>query len=203
MSSRLPKPLQDPSATSSQPSAKPSNLSTPKALGKKTTADGSHLLAAVKKKKVWPRRLKYFYYRFVRLQGSPKALARGLAAGIFAGLFPLFGFQTILGVAIAALIRGNKIMAAAGTWVSNPLTYVPIYALNFQVGRWLLGDRSGAVAIPQEQSLQVWMEMGADITLTLFVGCAVMGMLCAIAGYFGGLRLIHWGRRQRSKRRSS
>ncbi|WP_346292906.1 DUF2062 domain-containing protein [Sphaerothrix gracilis] len=157
--------------------------------------------ATVKKKKVWQRRLKYFYYRFIRLQGSPKALARGLAAGVFAGLFPLFGFQTILGIAIALVIRGNKILAAAGTWVSNPFTYVPIYALNFQVGRWLLGDRSGAVAIPDEQSLEAWMAMGADITLTLFVGCAVMGALCAIVAYFGGLRLILWGRQRRLQRR--
>ncbi|NJL87812.1 MAG: DUF2062 domain-containing protein [Leptolyngbyaceae cyanobacterium SM1_1_3] len=188
-----------PKVASPQPAqTQTSNPSEPAA---KTALTRQSRLAQVKKKRSWQRRLKYFYYRFIRLQGSPKALARGLAAGIFAGLFPLFGFQTILGVAIAAVIRGNKIMAAAGTWVSNPFTYVPIYALNFQVGRWLLGDRGAAVAIPKDQSLQVWMAMGSEITLALFVGCSVMGAICAVVGYFGGLRLIQWGHQRRSTRR--
>ena len=55
-------------------------------------------------------------------EGSPACRARGLAAGVFCGCFPFFGLQMILSVGVAAMIRGNPLLAAAGTLVSNPLT---------------------------------------------------------------------------------
>jgi uncharacterized protein (DUF2062 family) len=70
------------------------------------------------------------------LKGTPKALARGLACGVFAGLFPFAGSQTVLALLLAFILRGNKILAAVGPWISNPFTSVPIYVFNFQVGRF-------------------------------------------------------------------
>jgi hypothetical protein len=90
----------------------------------------------------WKRWLRYLYLRLLRLQSSPKEIARGLAVGVFAGCFPIFGFQTLAALVLAVPFRGNKLAAAAGTWVSNPFTYVPIYAFNYQVGEWLLGSRT-------------------------------------------------------------
>ncbi|MGB3200701.1 MAG: DUF2062 domain-containing protein, partial [Nodosilinea sp.] len=87
----------------------------------------------------WRRQIRYIYLRFLRLQGTSEQLARGLASGVFSGCFPLFGFQIILGIATATLLRGNRIMAAAATWVSNPFTYVPLFTFNYQVGVWLIG----------------------------------------------------------------
>ncbi|MFS8808493.1 DUF2062 domain-containing protein, partial [Synechococcus sp. R6-10] len=81
----------------------------------------------------WKRWLRYLYLRLLRLQSSPKEIARGLAVGVFAGCFPIFGFQTLAALVLAVPFRGNKLAAAAGTWVSNPFTYVPIYAFNYQV----------------------------------------------------------------------
>lgn len=146
--------------------------------------------------KRWRRRLRYFYLRFIRMRGSPHEISRGIAAGVFAGLFPLFGFQTIIGVVIAAVIRGNKIMAAAATWVSNPFTYVPIYFFNYRVGRLLLGNQAQANAFENAEALQSWMSMGAEIAITLFLGCFVTGLICAVLSYFLGLRLTSWIRRQ-------
>lgn len=152
---------------------------------------------------IWWRRSRYFYHRFIRLSSSPEAIARGLAAGVFAGCFPLFGLQTVIGLAIATGIQGNKIMAAAGTWVSNPLTYVPIYAFNFQVGQWILGSGEEAYGYGGLTSQQELMEMGADLITTLFLGCLVTGLVSAIASYFLGVRLIYHLRRRRSRRYKS
>lgn len=143
------------------------------------------------------RRLQYYYWRLLRLSGPPEAIARGLACGVFAGLFPLFGLQTILGICLALIFRGNKIIAAAGTWVSNPLTYVPIYAFNFHLGKWLLQKNSLT-----DISLGSWQEfkvLGSEIIWTLFVGCFTVGMVGGICSYFLGLTLI---RRVRASYRS-
>lgn len=144
------------------------------------------------------RLVRYVYIRFVRLRSNPQAIARGLAAGVFAGSYPLFGLQTIIGVAIAAAIRGNKIVAAAGTWISNPLTYVPIYAFNYQVGRWLLG-KSSRVNLT-ERSPQEWMSLGVDITVTLMVGSTLVGIVLAIISYYSSLHLAYKFKSNRNNR---
>jgi len=149
-------------------------------------------------KRSFRRRLKYFYWRLVRLQGSPDAIARGLACGVFAGLFPLFGLQIIIGILLAIALRGNKIVAAAGTWISNPLTYVPIYAFNFHVGQWLLNDENQI-----DISLSSWPEveeLGLTIISTLLVGCLAVGLVGAACGYFLGFWLV---RRVRDSHRST
>ncbi|MEM9004166.1 MAG: DUF2062 domain-containing protein [Cyanobacteria bacterium P01_F01_bin.86] len=137
----------------------------------------------------WRRRSRYIYLKFIRLRGHPKELARGLAAGVFAGMFPLFGLQTIIGVAIAFRIKGNPLMAAGGTWISNPLTYIPIYAFNYRVGSWIL-HRSSTQPFTDVESLKAWLETGADVTINLMLGSFVMGLIFGILAYFLGLPLI-------------
>ncbi|WOD39099.1 DUF2062 domain-containing protein [Nodosilinea sp. E11] len=143
----------------------------------------------------WRRQLRYVYLRFLRLQGSPEQLARGMASGVFSGCFPLFGFQTILGVAVATVLRGNRLMAAAATWVSNPFTYVPIFAFNYQVGHWLLGG--GTTQTFQDlDTLTSWMDMGTEVSVRLMLGSSVVGAIAGVVSYVVGLPLI---RRVRSR----
>ncbi|MEL6855338.1 MAG: DUF2062 domain-containing protein [Cyanobacteria bacterium J06607_13] len=137
----------------------------------------------------WQRLLRYFYLRFLRMQGSPEAIARGVAAGVFAGSFPLLGFQTIIGVAIAATVRGNKVMAAVSTWISNPFTYLPIFALNFQVGRLLMGLPNTTVIPASPAGLNEWMSLGMTVTSALMLGSLVVGAVLSVFGYYVGLML--------------
>ena len=146
----------------------------------------------------WRRRWRYYYWRFVRLRGTPESIARGLAAGVFAGMFPLLGLQIFLGIALATLVRGHKFMAAAGTWVSNPLTYVPIYAFNFKVGQWLLGNDYLSFSEQILQSPQELMHLKGELFASMFVGCLAMGVLCAVGSYFICLWRIRRLRRHRS-----
>lgn len=160
----------------------------------------------------WSRCCRYYYLRLVRQEGSPAAIARGLSAGVFAGLFPLFGLQTILGVGIATICRGNKIIAAAATWVSNPLTYVPIYFFNFRVGLLglsLLGFNpelpdleafQALVATPDNLALQELLDLGGVVAGALFFGCFVVGGISALISYFGGLWLFKLLRTRRKTR---
>ncbi|HEY9887720.1 MAG TPA: DUF2062 domain-containing protein [Candidatus Obscuribacterales bacterium] len=146
------------------------------------------------------RRVRYFYLKFIRVRGHPKELARGMAAGVFAGMFPLFGLQTLMGVAIALRIKGNPLMAAAGTWISNPLTYVPIYAFNYRVGCWLLGRPTVNLNLFADvESLKAWLATGTDVGVALMLGSLVMGIVMSGLSYVVGLPLIRRTRRQYRK----
>lgn len=129
------------------------------------------------------RLLRYWYLKLVRQEGTPEAIARGWACGVFAGCFPLFGLQTIAGVILATVFHGNKITAAAGTWISNPLTYVPIFYFNFRVGEILLRQQSEFTVV----RLESWSEMGSvgfRFVAILFTGCTVMGLAGGAIAYF-------------------
>ncbi|MGP0128827.1 MAG: DUF2062 domain-containing protein [cyanobacterium endosymbiont of Rhopalodia musculus] len=137
---------------------------------------------------------RYLYLRLRRLRGTPHSIARGLACGVFVGCFPLFGLQTIMGVLLAVIFRGNKFAAAIGTWISNPLTYVPIFAFNYKVGKLLLlRFQNTVLQIDFRQSWQSWstlIESGFDFTLTLFLGCFIVGAFCSFISYFLSLKVF-------------
>ncbi len=148
------------------------------------------------------RSWRYFYLRFLRLRGTPRYIARGLAFGVFAGCFPLFGLQTIIGVLLAVIFRGHKLAAAAGTWVSNPLTYLPIFAFNYKVGELLLGFGIGKTQVTFPDNWQSWTELkesGLVFLVTLFFGCLVIGWVAAILTYIISLKSLSRWRRRRYK----
>ncbi|PSO47264.1 MAG: DUF2062 domain-containing protein [Cyanobacteria bacterium SW_9_44_58] len=148
-----------------------------------------------KKQSWWKRRLRYLYLRLIRLRSTTPAIARGLATGVFAGLFPFFGFQTIIGIGLAMLVRGNKLTAAVGTWISNPFTYVPVYLFNFQVGQLVLGTHDLSTDVDWTSSTEL-LQAGKLFIATLLVGCTVMGAIAGITAYFLSLWLIPLWRKQ-------
>lgn len=148
------------------------------------------------------RSLRYVYLRLMRLQATPAEIARGVAVGAFAGMFPAFGLQTIVSVLIATVVRGNKLAAAAATWVSNPLTYVPIYAFNFRVGRQLLGARSLRFDFTGSSSFGDLAQMGAEFMVAMFVGSLVVGVIVAGLAYVTTIPAIRSIKHRLRKRRS-
>ena len=129
-------------------------------------------------------------------EGTPGQRARGLAAGIFCGCFPIFGLQTLVGVAMASVVRGNHLLAAAGTWISNPFTYVPLYWFNYRIGSLLLGPGRqwpGFDALQQDDVSQ----MGWSVISRLMLGSSITGAVCAALGWWLSL---NWLRQQQHRR---
>lgn len=113
-----------------------------------------------------------------RQQGSPGYRARGLAAGVFTGCLPFFGLQIVLGVALAGLMRGHPLLAAAGTWISNPLTSLPLYWLNLQLGILLLGPVGVVPQLEKIATLAV-SDLGWAFGFRLLLGSLLMGVISA------------------------
>lgn len=149
----------------------------------------TYFLNKNKKQSGWRRKLRYLYLRLIRLRSTTPAIARGLGTGVFAGLFPFFGFQTIIGVGLAMLVRGNKLTAAVGTWISNPFTYVPVYLFNFKLGQLILGTHDLSTDVDWT-SWSDLLEAGKLFIATLLVGCTVTGAIAGIVVYFLSLWLI-------------
>ena len=125
-------------------------------------------------------RLRRFFRWLLLQQGTPGYKARGLAIGIFCGCFPLFGFQTLLGIVLANLFRGNQLLAVSGTWISNPITYVPLYWLNYRVGAFVLGHSYIAHSFA-DFSWRGIVSQGWIFGIRLILGSTLVGFFCGLA----------------------
>ncbi len=125
------------------------------------------------------QRLREFFRWLWQQEGSAGYRARGLAIGVFCGCFPFFGFQTILGIALASLLRGNHLLAISGTWISNPITYFPLYWLNYQVGAALLNRGENMHDLSQLNWQEIWSQ-GWLFCSRLLLGSALLGSFLGI-----------------------
>ena len=122
-------------------------------------------------------------------EGTAGQRARGLAAGVFCGCYPFFGLQIFLSVGVASVVRGNHLLAAAGTLVSNPLTYLPLYWFNYLVGCRLLGPGQGGTNLSKLNRSSLWAQ-GWEFSQRILLGSTVVGMVMAIASGWMAYRLF-------------
>ena len=79
---------------------------------------------------VWQRLKDFIVHKVLRLDDTPHRIALGVAIGFFVTWTPTIGIQMILVVALATLLKANKLVGVPFVWISNPFTIVPIYGPN-------------------------------------------------------------------------
>lgn len=80
------------------------------------------------------RWVKLHYYKVVRLDDPPEKIARGIAIGVFMGIFPTFGVGIILSIISAYILKANRAAAVLGSFIMNPLTIPFFWTLSSIVG---------------------------------------------------------------------
>lgn len=130
------------------------------------------------------------------LRKGPEAVARGIFIGLFVGLTPTVGGQTLLMILGCVLLRGNFPSAFAVSWVSNPLTMAPLYW-----GFHGLGEAMFA-SLPFFNS-DAWYLRGIGQEI-LFAGAGslLIALPVALAGYATSLRISAMIRARRARPRT-
>jgi uncharacterized protein (DUF2062 family) len=138
---------------------------------------------------------RYFYDRFVRFHGSPEEIAWGVACGFFVAMTPTMGFQMAIAVPIAAFFRISKIAAAAGVWLTNPVTAPFLYWLNYKVGAKILGYPVNGHFLA-DPSWKTFWSSGTHAVLSLTVGGAITGLIAGAIGYVVTLAMVRAARKK-------
>ena len=113
------------------------------------------------------------------IRGGPESIARGVAIGLFIGLTPTVGFQTMLILLGCLLVAGNFPTAFVASFVTNPFTVAPLYWAYHELGRVFF------TVLPVLRSdPDVWYlrGVGADIVFTL-TGSLLIATPAAVIGY--------------------
>lgn len=177
----------------------------------------THKKDAVAVKQLWSRFIHFLYAHVLHANDTPHRIALGVAIGMFVAITPTPGIQMALTLALATLLKANKIVGLPLVWLSNPVTAIPILLPCWHVGRTLVptsegnwhvvarrlsdlfvfGER-GLVAHLFEK--EFWLGLGRftlEFGLELWVGCLVVGAAFGILTYF----VTRWGVTEYRQRR--
>lgn len=120
----------------------------------------------------------------LKVRDTPEALARGLAVGLFFGVSFFWGFQIVLAVLVSSLMRGNRVVAAAMTAVSNPLTSFPLYSFCYLIGHLIIGGRDRVPDFSVVHSVEGFLKIGPHFFIAMLVGTTVVGLIGGSIIYF-------------------
>ncbi|MDX1655561.1 MAG: DUF2062 domain-containing protein [Candidatus Competibacteraceae bacterium] len=111
-----------------------------------------------------------------------RSVAGALGMGIFVALFPL-PLQMVIAALAAMWLRVNLPLVVATVWITNPLTFPPIFYFNYRVGAWLLDHPPRPFHF--EFSLGWLLEEAGALWQPLVVGSLAVGLVLGSLTYTG------------------
>jgi len=169
---------------------------------------------------VWTTGRRFIRRRILHADDTPHRIALGVGLATFIGFTPTMGLQTVIALSLAALFRANKAVCIPFVWVTNPITFGPIYAAGWWLGsailpgagagsfdaiqsRLAIATTEGAGLIGNLFSYDFWAGM-ANLMLQfgweLWIGCSVMGLFFGLIMYFATLWVVTAYRARRAAR---
>jgi len=129
---------------------------------------------------------------------SPDRLAMAFALGLFIAFSPLIGGHTLMAAGMIWAFRMNPVAVFAGTFVNNPWTFVPSYALCLWLGMQLWPGAGDLPALDIEGlTVSGFLTQMRPYLMPFLVGTTVMSCVSAVVG-FVGLRwvIVNYRRRR-------
>lgn len=159
-------------------------------------------------KKKWRK----FYLKIVREKASPEYIARGWSIGMFFGCLIPIGGQLICSIPAAFLLKGSKIGAVLGTFITNQVTVFFIYPVQCYAGAKLIGldlsygdikDKLKDIVSASDFSefVDAAKSLAGDLTIAFFVGGAIMAVVLTPITYYAVKKMVIGYRIQVEKRR--
>lgn len=145
--------------------------------------------------KRWAR---YWYLRLMRQNSSPKNLATAMALGMFIGALPIIPFQSVVVIALAFVMRVNKLAAWLATCYSNAATMVPFYYFLYLVGSAV--TPFNVAFDPTKLEMEQLLQAGWKVFAVMFAGGLAFGIPATIVTYFLSLFIIRRYRQRRAIR---
>lgn len=126
-----------------------------------------------------------------------RGVAWGVALGIGIGVFPV-PLQMPVAMLLAVALKANVAAAAAATWLTNPFTMAPIWALSAFLGSFVMPQAApSATAVaplhwelmsPTTWPSALWEQL-VSWGPALLVGFPMAGALLGTVAYW----LVYWG----------
>ncbi len=110
------------------------------------------------------------------LHFNRRSVSRATAIGLFCALLPM-PFEMLPAAAGAIMFSANLPLSLAWVWISNPLTWIPLYTPAYLLGAWLLNVE----AVPLQQ---ITLGMVGTQLAALWLGCLIVGSVLSVIGFW-------------------
>ncbi|MEA3042172.1 MAG: uncharacterized protein QOJ53_1671 [Sphingomonadales bacterium] len=143
------------------------------------------------------------FWRFTR-----RSVPRGVAMGLFVGVFFLIPGVQIIGAALFCIpVRGNIPIAAGMTFLTNPFTTPFLIVASIPVGN-LFGFHADKAAImdlyARSAPVGDWLAwLASDAAPALILGLFVVGVVSGVIGYFISVVVWRWWVGRKWRRRAA
>lgn len=107
------------------------------------------------------------------------SIALGCAIGVFSAFLPM-PFEMVVAVSLAIMLRGNVVFAFSLIWISNPITWVPLYTPCYLLGAKIL--QLDPIKLSEMTTLKLNLNLGYHY-VALWLGCLIIGSILATTTY--------------------
>ncbi|MBS1270239.1 MAG: hypothetical protein MAG794_01194 [Gammaproteobacteria bacterium] len=104
-----------------------------------------------------------------------RSVANATAIGLFCAFLPM-PFEMLAAALGAIWFSGNLPLAVAWVWISNPVSWIPLYTPAYLLGSWILDKETAAAD-------QVTMSVLIESLAALWIGCLIFGVIAGACGY--------------------
>lgn len=141
----------------------------------------------------------------LQLDDTPHSIALGTAIGLFIAWTPTVGIHMILVIALAVLLRANKVAGLIAVYLSNPLTFAPMYYADYWLGSLVLHSKFTYSEMKALLDYHGWdgfkrafWTLCVELAGPMWLGGLVLAIAHAIPGYY----ITRWAV-ERSRRRAA
>jgi uncharacterized protein (DUF2062 family) len=106
------------------------------------------------------------------------SVSLAFAVGLFCAWIPT-PTQMAISAALAIYFSANLPLSVILVWITNPITMPPLFYFAYKVGLWFMN------APETEDNFEFTLSGLGDIWEPFLLGCLIMGITSACAGYFG------------------
>jgi len=128
-------------------------------------------------------------HALLQINDVPERIALAFALGVLIGFSPLLGLHTVLGLALAVLLRLNKVAVLIGVYMNNPWVVVPFYGFSTWMGLQLTGLPDG-ISLPPVGFLELfswefwnWLVSQWRLLIPALIGSTILCIVMAVLAY--------------------
>ncbi|GAB6281267.1 MAG: hypothetical protein STSR0008_00060 [Ignavibacterium sp.] len=138
-------------------------------------------------------KIKNYIFDLIKFENNPFNISLSIAIGIFVGLTIPMGFQTFFIIPLIILFRANFILAYSATYISNPITVLPIYYSALKIGEFIMQYFFSMKVIINFSKVQQMINnfsfdnlffYGKEFLITFIIGLFIQGIIVTVLIFF-------------------
>lgn len=106
------------------------------------------------------------------------SVANAFAIGVFCAFLPIPG-QMLVAAIMAIAMRANMPISVALVWISNPLTFAPMFYATYRLGAWIIGA-DNSLPNPEDSWFFNFASLG-EFWWPLLLGSLICGVVSGVA----------------------